>query len=234
MGACVFEFYEMLQPKNIEVYPEQVNHIIIPTSDFGTPNKKRVRVWPIVIDTFSHDVTFTPIIDCVNGTPLTINTDCKKTVFYFFKTDVFGIDYAAELEAGTDYYFELWQMGTPEIVQVLPIAKQFDQIGPEELFEYGKIRAFEFRIIAFGGTSIPIQIYFEDNTNYSTTLTVDDSKEGSYRVSIPKTVAGTIMRVELGPTAFNFHRFYTRVQVMLEGRQNTENEWLTLGSQNEK
>jgi len=232
MSNCPFEFYEMIQPKNVELFPEQLQNYTIPASVFGSPNKKRVRVWPFTIDTLGQNVTFTPSVDCSNTAPSIFNTTCKRTVFHHFTTDVFGIVYGGNFDGSSP--FELWEVHPPTLVQILPIAKRFDQIGPEELFEYSKIRSLELRMIVFGGTVIPYTIYFEDIIVKSDTITVVDGKEGTYRISLPKTVAGTDLRIELGPTAFDFHRFYMRIQAMRQGRINTENEWITLGSENEK
>lgn len=232
MANCPFEFYEIIQPKNVELFPEQLQNYTIPVTDFGNPNKKRIRVWPFTIDTFGQDVIFTPNVDGVNGTPTTFNTTGKTTVFHHFTTDIFGINYSGNFD-GTSA-FELWQVHEPFIVQILPIARRFDQIGPEELFEYSKIRAFEVRLLAFSGTSIPYNVYFEDVSITNGSFAVTDSKEGTFRISLPKTVAGTDLRIELGPTSFDFHRWYTRIQIMTEGRINTENQWIQLGAESEK
>lgn len=232
MSNCPFEYYEMLQPKFVELFPEQIQSYNIPVTNFGSPNKKRVRVWPFTINTFGVNVTFTPEVDCVNTPASTFNTNCKTTVFHHFTTDVFGINYGGFFDGSSP--FELWQVHDPTLVQVLPIAKRFDQIGPEELFEYTKIRAFDIRVIAFGGSIIPYTIYFEDVSVKTDNIVVVDGKEGTYRISLPKTIAGTDLRIEFGPTNFDFHRWYTRIQAMMQGRINTENQWLTLGAESEK
>jgi len=232
MANCPFEFYEMIPPKNVELFPEQLQNFTIPVTDFGKPNKKRIRVWPFTLDTLGSNVVFTPNVDGVNGPTTTFNTSFKTTVFHHFTTDIFGINYSGNFDGSSP--FELWQVHEPYIVQVLSVARRFDQIGPEELFEYSKIRAIEVRLIAFGGTSIPYTLYFEDLSVTTGNIPVVDGKEGTYRISLPKTVAGTDLRVEFGPTAFDFHRWYTRIQIMSEGRINTENQWIQIGAENEK
>jgi len=195
------------------------------------PNKKRIRVWPILIDTLGYDVLVVPSVDGVDQTSLTINSSYPKTFLYQFITDVFGIDYAMTLSGCGP--FELFDIENPTGVQILPIAKRFDQVGSEELFRYGKVKAFSTRIIAFGGTSIPFTIYFQDESQYTGTITVEDSKEVTVFTGVPKTVAGAVLRIEYGPTSFNFHRFYTLLQATKSGRD-TEMEWIPLTSDWEK
>jgi hypothetical protein len=114
----------------------------------------------------------------------------------------------------------------PDIVQVLPIARQFDQVGPEELFRYGRVKQIELRVLAFG-TTIPYVMYFNDNSVSSGNLTVPNGEETTVAVGLPMGNSGSIVRVVFGPTSFDFHRFYLRAQVMKSGRD-TDLEWVTI------
>lgn len=193
------------------------------------PNKRRARVWPIVLDTLGGNVAFTPYIDGSAGTPTTFNCAGKTTCLHFFKTDIFGVDYGFTLQAAGGATFEFYEALQPEFVQKLPLAKQFDQIGPNELFKYGKIRRLEFRIICFGGTTIPYVIYENDVavTGGSGNLTFVDGKESIAEVSLPKGIYGEVLRIELGTTSFNFHRIYTRAQCAISGKD-SELVWQVL------
>jgi hypothetical protein len=207
--------------------PIPVTFMRLYNSNFGSASKKRLRVWPAQIDTLGNNVVFTPICDNSNLTTQTINTSDKTTVPVFIKTDAFGIDYGATLYAG-GALFEFWGMLSPDIVQTLPIARRFDQVGPEELFRYGKIKELGIRVMAFGGTSIPYLIYFNDQaTPAAGHFTVPDGQETTIEYQVPKGVAGSIVRIVLGPTSFNFHRFYLRVKVAKSG-SDTENIWVQL------
>lgn len=223
----LFEFFGFSEPKNIEVYPEGQLSYIIPVNNFGTPNKKRLRVWPFVLSSLTNGnlVTFTPIVDGVTQTPtiFTVYND-KRTYFYFFKTDVFGVDYSGSFSSV--YPFEVNQIMNPDIVQVLPIARRFDQLGPEEFFRYGKLKQIELRVLAYG-VSIPYTIYFNDTTIETGAFTTTYGKEDSYYIMVPKGTSGRIVRVELGPTDFDFHRFYMRFLVTRSGRD-TDLEWIQI------
>lgn len=211
--------------------PDQLTSMKIYNSNFGSAARKRVRMWPHVIDTLGNDVTFTPIVDGVAGVAQIINTTDKTTVPVFLNWDAFGTDYGALLTGGP---FEYWEGGQPEVVQTLPTPKQYDQIGPKELFRYGKVREFELRLVPYGGavgtTSIlPYTFYFDDYNVLRSSLTVNNGLEQTYSFGVPKGTSGSIVRIELGPVTYNFVRYSFRVRVMLHGKDSTDNsQWIAL------
>jgi hypothetical protein len=211
--------------------PQQLTTVRGFNTNFGTAGRKRLRMWPIVIDTLGNEVTFHQIIDNVSGSTQIINTTDKTTIPIFYNFDAFGTDYGYLLTGGP---FEFWEMGQPEVVQSLPTPKRYDQVGPQELFRYGKIRELEFRLLPYGGeigstSQLPYVLYFDDYSIYNNTLTINNGQEQSYNVGLPKGVAGTIVRIELGPTNFDFIRYYIRAKVMLHGSDVTDNSrWITL------
>jgi len=209
---------------DIEDHPQPLSSYREDLADLG-PNKKRVRVWPVTIDTMGENVTWTPYVDNIPQTPMTINSSYPKTFHYQFLTDAFGVDYGYRLLS--DCSFELYKAHQPTEVQILPIAKRFDQLGSDELFRYGKLKLLIVRLMAIGGSAIPFTIYFADDPKYVGTLTVVDGVEDTYEIKVPKTTAGQVLRIELGPTAFDFHRFYMHLQVVKSGKD-TELEWVTL------
>jgi hypothetical protein len=220
-----FEFFGFGQPRNIEIFPDQQTMFVIPVTNFKNPVKKRVRGWPFVINTLGNSTSFYPIVDGVTLFPTVFQTSDKQTVRFFYDTDVFGIDFSGYFTGGP---FELWEILDPDIVQVLPPARQFDQIGPAEVFRTGKVIKMELRVLAFG-TAIPYTVYFSDSQVWNGTFTTVNGVEDSYFVDIPKGVNGRILRMVLGPTAFNFHRYYMRFQVALSGdAPNSQLQWMTL------
>src|ERR1017187_4072145 len=208
--------------------PEQVTFLKLLNTNFESAAKKRIRNWPLVIDSLGNDVQLRDTADNspIGDNPQIIQTTHKDTVNVFYKTDVFGIDYGSTLYCQNGL-FEYYGRLNPEIVQVLPVAKRFDQLGPEELFRYGKIKQVEFRLLPFSGTVMPFTIYFNDSTNISESFSMIDGKDAPYYIMLPKGTSGNVVRIELGPTDFNFHRLATRVQVTRSGRD-TELEWISL------
>ena len=226
-GTNPFELWDIGTPLQIERYPEPVKYFMIPVTNLGSASKKRIRVWPFVLSspTAANSVTFHPLVDGVSTTSTVFSIGVEKQTFrHFYKTDVFGVDYSGYFTSTSP--FEVGDILQPEIVQTLPIAKQFDQVGPEEFFRYGKLKQIEFRILA-EGTSIPYTIYFNDNSTFVDSITTIANKENSYFLMLPKGVSGNIMRIELGPTSFDFHRFYTRLQVAKSG-SDSELAWINL------
>jgi hypothetical protein len=232
-----FELWSILDPQSddIEVLPDLVDYRLILPSNLGTPCKKRVRVQPFVLDTLGNNVVFTPIVDSTSQTPITFNgSNGKQTFFYFFKTDIFGVDYGGTLTGGP---FEVYEIGKPDIVQVLPIARQYDQVGPEELFRYGRVKKIEVRILALdtGGSegsilNLDYLVRFNDNQVVSASFKVINGVEQTYEIGLPQTAGGQIVRIEIGPTTsatFSFYRFYIRLLVMKSGRD-SDSEWVTL------
>lgn len=197
--------------------------ILIPKTG---PNKTRVRVWSFKIDPLGVDITCTPYLDGVAQDPIIFGAvDYEKTFFVQFTEDQFAVDYKFKLS--TVFSMEFYEMGNPEIVQVLPIAKRFDQLGPIELFRYGRIKLLELRAITFGGTTIPYVLYLDDTQLDSGNLSFVSAKESVATINIPKNIEGSILRVELGPTEFDFHRIYGRAQIQKSGRD-TEIEWVAI------
>jgi hypothetical protein len=208
---------------NFDTRPIQLTYLRLLPNNYGSASKKRIRVWPHILDTIGNNVSLIPDADGVVQPSLTLNSTRKQTFLYFFNTDVFAIDLGAYFVGGPfEYFGEL----NPDVVQTLPIARQFDQVGPEELFRYGKIRQFELRVLPFG-TSIPWQIYFNDNSIVGGSITCISGLEQSYFIGVPPGTSGSIVRIVFGPTDFNFHRFYVRLQVMRGGRD-TEMSWITI------
>lgn len=223
----MFEFFGFPALPKMEIFPEPIYAFVIPVTNFGNACKKRLRVWPFVLDPCGGTLTFAPIVDgtTLSALAATYNFSGKRTVRFHYTSDVFGVDYSGIFYSSTP--FEMWGVLNPDIVQTLPIARRYDQLGPEELFRYGRIKQFEYRVMPIGGTSIPYVIYFNDNSTYTGTLTVTNNVEASYFIGTPKGTSGNIVRVVFGPTAFDFHRFYIRLQVFKTGRD-TELEWVTL------
>jgi hypothetical protein len=214
---------------DFDTRPQQLTFLHLLPNNFGNASKKRVRVQPFVIDPVGNSVNITPIVDGTPGSPVNFSGSRKQTFLLFFKTDVFGIDYEYQIAGSTGAapsLFEFFEAMQPDIVQTLPIARQFDQVGPEELFRYGRIKQMEYRVEAFG-TSIPWTMYFNDNSVVTGAIATVNGKEASYFIGLPMGAGGSIVRIVFGPTSFNFHRFYVRLQVAKSGRD-TEMEWITL------
>lgn len=201
-----FEFYGALKPAKIEDLPERLEYFKIPENNYGVAARKRLRTIPMQINTYGFDVLFTPIIDGIADTPTIINTPSKRTTYHYFSHDVFGIDIAGELLSQGGSPFEFYGLMAPENVETLPVPKLFDQVGPIQMDKIGKLKQVRIRMVAFG-TTMPITVYMEDEVIYQTTITTTPGEDRVYEFLVPKGTNGTVMRMEMGPTALPFHRW---------------------------
>lgn len=198
------------------------------------PNKKRVSGWPIKINTRFNDVLCTPEVDGVTYSQSTFATaNYDKTFIHQFTSDIFGTDFRFKVQSSVAIdggVFEVLEIGKLEILETLPLAKRYDQIGPIELYRYGKLKEFEVRMITFGGSIIPYEIFFEDVSVQTGTLSFSSAKESIQFLNLPRGLEGEILRVTFGPTAFDFHRLYGRMKVQKSGKD-SENVWITVDNQ---
>jgi len=215
-------------------HPEPLTFLRIQPNNLGSASQKRVRTWPLVIDTLGNYVIFTPNVD---GAPQsktsTFNSTYRKTHFHYFTDDVFGVDYGGTLQCTTGM-MEVWSTGldnqgpNPDIVQNLPIPHEYDQVGPLEIFRWGKVMRMALRTQS-SGTPIPFKIFISDVLIWTGQFDVTPGVEDEYVVDLPKGVSGRILRVELGPCGFTFSRYFMKFQVMISGAQkDTEVQWITV------
>lgn len=213
-----------------DIHPMPVTAMRVQPSNFGNPSKKRIRTWPFIIDTRGNNVLVTPNVDGVPSPQVFFNSNRKSTEYYFFNTDVFGVDYGMDLYDPSGL-MEIWEISSPVTEQALPVPRQFWQVGPQEFGRFGKVVQMGFRVFPLG-SSIPFSILFADSSQLNGTFTIKPNAEDIYYTDIPKGVAGRILRVTLGPCNFNFHPYYLKFRMAQSGGQeNTELQWITISSQ---
>ncbi len=227
-----FEFYGPVVPEKVETLPPRLESFYPPHDNFGTPARKRIRTIPLVIYTYGQNVIYTPNIDGVNYPPATFNTTYKQTVYYYFVSDMFGIDVGGNFQG--NYPFEFYGFLTPETVEVLPVPKIYDQFQPMRFDRIGKMFLLRIRLISTGDTSIPFTIYGDTNTLpsnsnaiYSSSFTVVPNVDTTIEIDLPKNVNGNILRLTLGPTRVPFHRYDVQVKVSTSGME-SDSEWRQL------
>lgn len=233
-----FEFYGVVIPEEVEVLPARLEYLRIPNNNFGYAARKRVRTLPLVIDTYGQGVLFTPIVDGLaqNNSTLLVSVG-KTTLFHYFIDDSFGIDYGGQLVAQNGQPFEFYELGKPEDVEVLPVAKRYDQIGPLRWDKIAKIFDIRIRLIMTGSTtSIPIKIGGNDNFTvpanigpylYDSSFPVNPLRDQIYEIQLPKSVNTDIFRLILGPTTDPFHRFDVQIRVSLSGME-SDSQWIPI------
>jgi hypothetical protein len=221
-----FEYYGIDLGECIsEKLPAVARYFKVPCNNFGTADKKRIRTIPLVIDTRGGTVTFTPSVDGVQFPSSNFVTNDKRTVLHYFTTDAFGIDYCGVLTSSTN--FEFYGMGSVDEakVEVLPIGKLYDQIGPFELKRFGRIYKARVRVVP-EGTAMTYDLIIDCHSAATGTWQTDPNCEQILEISFPKFVMGEIVKLELR-SATTFHRLYAELLVRLTGND-TDNRWLKL------
>jgi len=217
-GPEAHEFYGINFDETIsETLPGPAKYLVVPATNFGIAARKRVRTMPFVIHTRGGLVRFTPKIDGVLGVPSEFSTVEKRTVLHYYQTDVFGIDFGGIVESLSDTAFEFYNFETPENVQTLPVAKKFDQVGPIELNRAGWLRRIRVRLVPTG-TLFSWEIFSEDTSLDSGSLTTTPDKETVLDISLAKGVKGTIFRIEFSSND-PFHRYDVEVWHNISGAE---------------
>jgi len=208
-SALPFEFYGINFDDTVtEKVPGPAKFIVIPPTNYGVAARKRVRTIPLVINTRGNDVTYTPFIDGVAFPSSVFNTTEKRTVLHHIEEDAFGIDIGGTLESAGDP-FEFYSFETPEVVEVLPVSKKFDQVGPAEYPRATWLRRFRIRMVATG-TSLVWRIYDKDVELDNGTIVTTANKEIDYDVPMIKGVRGTVFRITF-KSDDAFHRHYVDI-----------------------
>ncbi len=117
----------------------------------------------------------------------------------------------------------------PEDVEIIPVGKLFDQIGPIELPKIGKLLGFRLRLIADASGILTYTIFTEDTQiGAPGTIMTVANKDKIYEVKLPKGINVKILRIELS-MATPFHRYYVRLRVNTSGME-LEPKWLLFGA----
>lgn len=221
--AVPFEWFGLMQPKTLQVLPELTKYLRIEETNFGSNGFKEVTSWPVEIACLGSPVTFTVYADGVIVGAIECTGTEKRTYTLYFNPPVSGTDFYADFSGAQR--FEVYSTGT-NLVKMSYASKKpslFTQIGPLQLFRYGKIKAFEFRLRATG-TLAAISFTFDNLAPTVFTKTTTPDVELAYVVSVPKTLAGSILTVtfDTGNTPHYFE--VCRILHTISGNQ-TDERW---------
>ena len=223
-GGSEFEFYGLeLNESVYEVLPPVTKFYRLAPTNYGSASKKRIRTLAFVIDTKGSNVTFTPDVDGVSQSAATFNTNGKRTVLYYFDTDVFGIDYGGTFSGSND--FEFYQALPPFNVEELPIGRKFDQIGPLDFNRQAKVKWVRLTLMATG-TELTYEIFSNDVSLTSNSVTTVANKEQSIEIPMPYGVNVELFRMTFASDEV-FHRMKVEVKLSITGNS-TDQKWVTL------
>lgn len=214
-GTAEFEFYNLLKPERLEVLPNPVKNFSTPSTNYGSAGKKRVRTMPVVLDCRGGTVTYTPVVDGVAFTGGTFTGVGKKTYFHYFTESdgVVGVDFYMSFTSTTE--FEVYEMLTPESVEILPVAKKFDQLGPLTGDRMLRGKYLMLNILPTG-TSLSVKFYTEDTLLWEKVLTTSVNEQRVYEIQLPKGINTQLLRITLSSDS-PFHRFEAGLRVDVSG-----------------
>ena len=146
----LFEFYEMVQPRELELLPDQLKYKWIPYTNLGSAARKRFIQYAIIIDTLDNDCNMTPVLDGVRQTTLKFKTARKQTVVYTFDHFAIGTDIACELQSPEEILvsFEFYGIAIEEcITEKLPAIARFVHIPATNLGTSSRKRIQQFAFV---------------------------------------------------------------------------------------
>ncbi len=210
---------------DFEPRPAPLTYYIVRPTNYGKPSLKRTRQWPVNIDTLGNNITCTPRVDGSNLTAVVISSAEKATKTLYF--DAFGTDIGLILSGGA---FELYDIGRPEFLEVQPIPRLYDFVGPLPIYRFGKIARVRVMMRATG-VSVPYILWVNDENVANGTLTTIAGLLNHYDFPLPKGLEGTVLSLELGSTAQteSFERYNVEVLVSRSGND-TDKQWQVLSS----
>jgi hypothetical protein len=191
---------------DLENRPEQLSYLRIPPSNFGVAAKKKVRVLPLVIDTLGNAIDFTPNIDGTNKTKSTHTTSDRRTAFHYFTDNQNGIDIGGIINSAGDSLFEFYELGTPEIDEIFPVARRFKQFGPINFDKFGRLRRIDIRMMATG-TDVTWNLFIDGASFDTGTITTVANVDDIYQISLTKNAKGNTCYIELADTVI-FYPFW--------------------------
>lgn len=150
LRGTLFEFYELIQPREIELLPDPVRYKFIPYHNLGTGSRKRFIQYAIVIDTRGSNVEMVPIIDGINQPVQIVNTNRKQTIIYTFDSFAVGIDVACTLQgqSAPALPFEFYELNLNETVsEKLPPISSHYQIPCTNLGTSARKRISQFAFV---------------------------------------------------------------------------------------
>lgn len=209
--------------------PTQLMRLLIRPNNFGSSAYKLLSTWPFMIDTLGNTVTFTPKIDGTSKSASVFATTAnrKMTFNHCFLDHTYGVDFEGLFTGGP---FEFYGMMDPVVLDKYPVVRQIYQVGPIELFKYGKVKQFELRVNSVG-SPLNCGFYINDTIVYSQPIVIDPKFQGKDTcivIPVPKGIEGQVVKILIGNNnAPAFYPFYVRMLVSQSG-QDTDNKWITL------
>lgn len=150
VNGGLFEFYDLITPREIEVLPDPILYKILNNTNLGTTSRKRFLQYAVIINTYGQPVEVIPIIDGVqlNDYAKHVSTTRKQTVILTLGQNQIGVDIACTVRALSTTSFELWGPSIEESVyEKLPPIAEYMHVAYTNLGTTSRKRFIQYAIV---------------------------------------------------------------------------------------
>lgn len=212
-------------------YPPVSYYELMLFTNFGKAESKKISTIPMVIDDLGNPVTINVRADEITFPPQTYDpTDEPSTVFWNNPgIDQQAVDWQVEVIAPQGMRF--YKFLPPTILQIFPMGKLYDMLGPFELDRIGIIFGFRIRIM-MTGAPVNYKVYEQDTliwdgiNDIPAGINAPLNKDSIVEVVLPKGVNSSVCRIVLTCPAI-FYRYSFEVKVRSTGKE-TEEKWVEI------
>lgn len=210
----------------VQEYPPLTFYELMPFSNLGKDTLKKLSKWGFVVDTLNNTVTVRITADnAVVSSSIEESPEPQgiSTQFWYNIEDLAALDWQIEVIAPSGMHF--FKFMNPDVLQVYPPGRLFDQFGPLDLDRQGIVFAMRLRVIN-AGITLHYELLDNDDTIYAQDIVTTANKDTTYEETFPKGVNTSVFRILLSaPTVF--YRFSLEVKVRTTGKE-TEERWVKL------
>lgn len=217
--------YKINNPDILQEYPTITYYAIVPFTNFGKDTVKKISKWGFVVDTLGFALTALVTAgstQIANELAVPSGGGISTKYWYNFE-DIAAVDWQLEIFAPQGMRF--YKFMQPDILQVFPPGRLFDQFGPLDLDREGIVFMMRLRLYS-EGASLHYDVYDADVLSYSNNITLTMGKDTTYEETFPKGINTSVFRILLSSTAV-YYRFSLELKVRTTGKE-TEQHWIKL------
>lgn len=214
-AATKFEYMGMAQPRVIEVLPGLTKFYRSPTTNFGKYSPKVIQQWPLVLNCMNQNVTVSYYGDGSLIYSEVVTGLDVKTYPMFFSTETPAVDFYFTVSSPADFELHDAGLDKTKFSYVYPLPTKLIQIGPLQIFRYGKIKAIEL-ILEAKTTLLSYSIQFDNKTPVTGTIATTVGRQLPYVIPLPQTVGGSVLTIKFTATS-EFYYTIARIQHSVSG-----------------
>lgn len=193
-------------------------------TNFGKARSKRISTWPLVVDDLGNPVTLKVSADLQVLDPQTYDPlEEPNTIFWNNTYDIKAVDW--QMEVFSPLGMRFYKFMDPEILQLYPMGKLEDQVGPLELDREGIVFSMRLRV-ENEGTSINYIVWDQDTQLWAGSIVTVPNKDSVYEEVFPKGVISSVLKVTFQSLTV-FYRFTLEFKVRITGKE-TEEKWVMI------